>query len=232
MSQLINLTEENICNEHICCAISDKKCAKGYELKKEWLKTQFEKGYRFQKVDVRGKVFIEYIPIEESWLPFDGQNFMVINCFWVSGQFKGQGYGKQLLEQCFKDAVAMDGVIAITGDKKRGFMSDPTFFKHMGFEIIDEAPPFLSYGESDSIKMLITLNLKKLPEKVLVQIRKGLQLTILIRARLLTITLVRSFRNTLRKQIHLFKSLKLIVKKRGIRCLFHGLSAVFFIKVS
>ncbi|AFD05908.1 N-acetyltransferase [Solitalea canadensis] len=142
MSQLINLTEENICNEHICCAISDKKCAKGYELKKEWLKTQFEKGYRFQKVDVRGKVFIEYIPIEESWLPFDGQNFMVINCFWVSGQFKGQGYGKQLLEQCFKDAVAMDGVIAITGDKKRGFMSDPTFFKHMGFEIIDEAPPF------------------------------------------------------------------------------------------
>ena len=142
MPELINLTEDTICNEHICCAISDKKCAKGYELKKEWLKTQFANGYRFQKIDVRGKVFIEYVPIEASWLPIDGRNFMVINCFWVSGQFKGLGYGKQLLEQCFKDAAGMDGVVAITGEKKRGFMSDPAFYKYMGFEIVDEAPPF------------------------------------------------------------------------------------------
>jgi hypothetical protein len=30
----INLSDENIAAEHICCAISDKKCLEGYELKK------------------------------------------------------------------------------------------------------------------------------------------------------------------------------------------------------
>ena len=140
--ELVLLDDKNIADEHICCAISDKKCAQGYQKKKDWLQTQFADGYRFQKLDVRGKVFIEYGPIEKTWLPLDGKNFMVIGCFWVSGQFKGKGNGKRLLNQCFSDASQMDGVVAITGDKKRPFMSDPKFLKAQGFEIIDEAPPF------------------------------------------------------------------------------------------
>ncbi len=140
--QIIKLTEKNITDEHICCAFSDKKCAAGYQKKKDWLKTEFKNGYSFQKFDVRGKVFIEYVPIEKSWLPLSGKNFMVINCFWVSGQFKGHGNGKKLLEQCKQDAKNMDGIVAISSDKKRPFMSDPKFLKHAGFEIIDEAPPF------------------------------------------------------------------------------------------
>ncbi len=140
--KLLKLNAKNIGDEHICCAISDKKSLDGYNKKKEWLKTEFNNGYTFQKMDVRGKVFIEYVPIENSWLPLDGGNFMVINCFWVAGQFKGQGNGKKLLQQCLKDAKDMDGVIAISSDKKRPFMSDPKFLKYQGFEIIDEAPPF------------------------------------------------------------------------------------------
>ena len=140
--QILKLTEKNIQDEHICCAISDKKCLDGYEKKKGWLKTEFKNGYNFKKLDVRGKVFIEYVPIENSWLPLDGKNFMVINCFWVSGQFKGLGHGKKLLQQCMQDAKGMDGIIAISSDKKRPFMSDPKFFKYQGFEIIDEAPPY------------------------------------------------------------------------------------------
>ena len=31
----ITLTKENIDSEHICCAFSEKKCSKGYELKKK-----------------------------------------------------------------------------------------------------------------------------------------------------------------------------------------------------
>lgn len=139
---LLQLTNKNINEEHICCAISDKKCQDGYQKKKNWLKTEFKNGYTFQKVNVRGKVFIEYVPIESSWLPLKGNNFMVINCFWVSGQFKGKGNGKKLLQQCMKDAEKMDGIIAISSDKKRPFMSDPKFLKYHGFEIIDEAPPF------------------------------------------------------------------------------------------
>ena len=30
----ITLTKENIADEHICCAFSDKKCKDSYELKK------------------------------------------------------------------------------------------------------------------------------------------------------------------------------------------------------
>jgi len=141
-NSLLKLTDKNIQEEHICCAISDKKCRTGYQKKKDWLKTEYKNGYTFQKLDVRGKVFIEYVPIEESWLPLQGKNFMVINCFWVSGRFKGHGNGKKLLQACLNDAENMDGIVAISSDKKRPFMSDPKFLKYHGFEIIDEAPPF------------------------------------------------------------------------------------------
>ncbi|MCP5063471.1 MAG: GNAT family N-acetyltransferase [Ignavibacteriae bacterium] len=140
--EIKKLTDINIEDEHICCAISDKKCLNGYQKKKSWLKTEFKNGYNFQKVNVRGKVFIEYVPIESSWLPLKGKNFMVINCFWVSGQYKGQGNGKKLLKQCRNDAKNMDGIVAISSDKKLPFMTDPKFLKYQGFEIIDEAPPY------------------------------------------------------------------------------------------
>ena len=140
--KIIKLTDNNIQDEHICCAFSDKKSTIGYQKKKDWLKTEFKNGYTFRKLDERGKVFIEYVPIENSWLPLEGKNFMVINCFWVAGQFKGKGFGKQLLQECLNDSENMDGIIAITGDKKRPFMSDPKFLKYHGFVIIDEAPPF------------------------------------------------------------------------------------------
>lgn len=146
---IIQLNETNIHDQHICCAFSDKKCTAGYQSKKDWLKTEFKNGYTFRKLNERGKVFIEYVPIEYSWLPLEGQNFMVINCFWVSGKFKGQGYGKRLLQECIADAKkqGMEGVIAISSDKKRPFMSDPTFFKRQGLAIIDKAPPFFKlYG--------------------------------------------------------------------------------------
>ena len=140
--EIIKLTDKNIQDEHICCAISDKKCSIGYQNKKDWLKTEFKNGYTFRKLEVRGKVFIEYVPIESSWLPIEAKNFMVINCFWVSGQFKGQGNGKKLLQECMTDAKNMDGIIAISSDIKRPFMTDPKFLKYQGFEIIDEAPPY------------------------------------------------------------------------------------------
>ena len=138
----LKLESKNIEDEHICCAISDKKSRGGYEKKKEWLKAEFRNGYTFLKIDVRGKVFIEYVPIEHSWFPLEGRNFMVVNCFWVAGQFKGKGNGKKLLQQLMRDAEKMDGIVAISSGKKRPFMSDPKFFKHNGFEIIDEASPF------------------------------------------------------------------------------------------
>lgn len=142
--EFVSLSPETLGTEHICCAISDAKCQAGYQAKKDWLRAEIPQGYTFRKLDVRGKVFIEYVPIERSWLPLEGRNFMVINCFWVSGQFKGQGYGRQLLDACRLDAqrLGLDGIVAISSEKKRPFMSDPQFFKAQGFQIVDEAPPF------------------------------------------------------------------------------------------
>jgi len=71
--KILKLIDKNIQDEHICCAISDKKSSNGYQKKKEWLKTEFKNGYTFKKVDVRGKVFIEYVPINK-FLPFEVKN--------------------------------------------------------------------------------------------------------------------------------------------------------------
>ncbi len=64
--KIISLTEENISNEHICCGFSDKKLAEGTRLKKELIKKRLPEGFKFKKFDVRGKVFIEYVPAEKD----------------------------------------------------------------------------------------------------------------------------------------------------------------------
>lgn len=136
------VTLENIDNEHICCAFSDKKSQHGYLAKKDWLKSQFGYGYTFKKLDVRGKVFIEYVPAEYGWMPIEARDYMLINCFWVSGKYKKSGYARQLLTECLKAAENKNGVVVVTGGKKRPFLADSKFFKHFGFERVDTAPPY------------------------------------------------------------------------------------------
>lgn len=72
--------------------------------KKNWLKDRFEEGLVFLKGNVRGKCFIEYIPAEYGWVPIEAPDYMYINCLWVSGQFKGQGYSNLLLGECIRDS--------------------------------------------------------------------------------------------------------------------------------
>jgi N-acetylglutamate synthase-like GNAT family acetyltransferase len=148
----ITLTKENIENEHICCAISDKKCAEGYELKKEWLKNEFKNGYIFRRIDERAKVFIEYVPAEKAWIPVDAPNFFMINCFWVSGQYKGKGYAKALLQTAIDDAKThkKDGLVTVVGTKKYHYMSDTKWLLRQGFETVEELP----YGFSLLVKKL------------------------------------------------------------------------------
>ena len=69
MNKYLNLTLENIDDEHICCAIGDKKHQVGVEKKKEWIKNKLKDGHVFRKLDDRGKIFIEYEPIETAWVP-------------------------------------------------------------------------------------------------------------------------------------------------------------------
>lgn len=138
----ITLNKGNIAEEHICCAIADKKCTEGYQLKKDWLSKQFDEGYVFRRLDARAKVFIEYCPAEKAWTPVLAPNYMMINCFWVSGQYKGQGYAKQLLQSATDDARAqgMDGLVTVVGTKKFHFMSDTKWLIKQGFVDCQQTP--------------------------------------------------------------------------------------------
>ena len=100
----INLDRDSIGGEHICCAFSDKKCAQGYELKKQWLTTQFDHGYVFRRLDERAKVFIEYGPAEKAWVPVTAPGYLMLGCFWVSGKYKRNGHGKALLRDAIEAA--------------------------------------------------------------------------------------------------------------------------------
>ena len=142
MDPIISLNKENIDKEHICCAISDKKCRDSYQLKKEWLKKEFDNGYVFRRIDARAKVFIEYGPAEKGWAPIDASNYLLINCFWVSGKYKGNGYGKKLLQMAIDDAKTQnkEGLVTIVGSKKFHFMSDTKWLLRQGFEVVDTTP--------------------------------------------------------------------------------------------
>lgn len=142
MEKIISIDASNIDREHICCAISDKKCQAGYELKKDWLRKEFANGYVFRRIDARAKVFIEYGPAETGWAPVDAPQYLLINCFWVSGQYKGQGYGKALLQMAIDDARAQGkaGLVTVVGKTKFHFMSDTKWLLKQGFEVCETLP--------------------------------------------------------------------------------------------
>ena len=138
----ITLNQDTIDNEHICCAISDKKCATSYALKKQWLKKEFNNGYIFRRIDERAKVFIEYGPAEKAWVPVTAPNYVMIGCFWVSGQDKGKGHGKALLQDALEYAKKQgkSGLVAVAGTKKFHFLSDTQWLLRQGFKQCDTTP--------------------------------------------------------------------------------------------
>lgn len=140
---IITLTQENLATEHICCAMNSKSSEIGIQAKKEWLRCRMQEGLKFKKLDARGKVFIEYLPAENAWLPIIANGYMLINCFWVSGSFKGKGYGKQLLTECEKDAKEQGykGITLIVGQKKKPYLSDKAFMLKQGYAVCDNCPP-------------------------------------------------------------------------------------------
>jgi ribosomal protein S18 acetylase RimI-like enzyme len=141
---IIDVNESNIDREHICCAITDKKGESCVSSKKEWMCKRFDDGLMFKKLDVRGKVFIEYIPAERAWAPIDANGYMYINCLWVSGKYQGQGYANALLDECIMDAKSKekDGLVILSAAKKKPFLADPGFLRYKGFTVCDTAQPF------------------------------------------------------------------------------------------
>lgn len=141
--ELVKLTHDNLEQEHICCAIANNKDIQVLS-KKNWLKERLDEGLVFLKCDVRGKCFIEYLPAEYAWVPVEANGYMYIDCLWVSGQFKGHGYSNLLLDKCIEDSKekGKKGLVVLSSNKKKGFLSDPKYMKYKGFETVDTADPY------------------------------------------------------------------------------------------
>ncbi|MCI6734162.1 MAG: YoaP domain-containing protein [Clostridiales bacterium] len=132
----IRITKENIDKEHICCAMSGKQSLD----KKEWMKRGFDDGLVFYRSEERGKCFIEYIPAENAWAPIDADGYLYINCLWIAGSMKGNGYSNELLAECLRDAEAQNkkGVCILCAEgRKREFLADPKFLAYKGFKTAD-----------------------------------------------------------------------------------------------
>ena len=138
-SEFINLTAENICEEHLCCIIRSKKPHPGVEAKRSWLSGQLKEGHVFRKLNEKGCCFIEYAPLEKAWVPITGDNFYYIYCLWVDGKLKGKGYGRELMEYCIADAreKGKSGICMLGAKKQKNWLSNQAFAKKYGFETVD-----------------------------------------------------------------------------------------------
>lgn len=86
----VNLTAENLADEHLSCIIRSKKPHPGVEAKRLWLSDRLKEGHVFRKLNVKAPVFIEYAPLETAWVPINGDNYYYIYCLWVSGGYNGK----------------------------------------------------------------------------------------------------------------------------------------------
>lgn len=152
--EYVQVTNENIEQEHICCAISNDKDVQ-VSSKKAWLQDRFAEGLVFLKSVERGKCFIEYIPAENAWNPISADGYMYIDCLWVSGSFKGHGYSTDLLDACIADSKAKGkyGLCILAASKKKPFLADPKFLKHKGFLPVTKQTTAFSCGICLSIVM-------------------------------------------------------------------------------
>lgn len=171
MNEYINLTLENIDEEHICCAIGDPKHQAGVECKKEWIKNKLKDGHVFRKLNARGKVFIEYEPLKTAWVPIDGDNYEYIYCLWVAGSFKGKGMAKELLEYAIMDAKekGRNGICTLSSKKKKPFIGEKNFYLHYGFKVVDEIGDYellaLEFNKSTAPKFYDNAKLMEIENK-------------------------------------------------------------------
>ncbi len=140
--KIVDITEENLDDEHICCAFNSRENAEGYRLKKELIARRLADGFRFKKFNIWGKAFIEFVPAEKAWAPVEAEGYTFIHCFWVSGKYKGKGLGRKLLSECEKESAGKNGLVALSTRKKMPFMTEKKFYEKQGFEVCDTADPY------------------------------------------------------------------------------------------
>ncbi len=136
-ADFVNLNSSNLANHHLCCALSGQKHQEGVTHKKAFLREGLDSGLIFRKLDVRGKVFVEFAPAENAWKPLEAPGCLVIHCLWVSGRFQGRGLGRDLWEYCRVQAESHEGIVTVSGQGP--YLTSTDFYLHHGFEILDQS---------------------------------------------------------------------------------------------
>ncbi|WP_041139822.1 GNAT family N-acetyltransferase [Beduini massiliensis] len=138
-TEFINLTPENLASEHLSCIIRTKIAHPGIEAKRLWLADRLKEGHVFRKLNEKATVFIEYAPCETAWVPIIGDNYYYLYCLWVDSAHKGKGYATSLMEYCIADAKEQgkSGICMLGAKKQKGWLSDQSFAKKFGFEVVD-----------------------------------------------------------------------------------------------
>ena len=57
-ADFVNLTAENLADEHLCCIIRSKKPHPCVEAKRQWLSDRLSEGHVFRKLNAKATVFI------------------------------------------------------------------------------------------------------------------------------------------------------------------------------
>lgn len=137
--EFIDLTAENLADEHLCCIIRTKKSHPGVEAKRKWLADRLQEGHVFRKLNAKATVFIEYAPLETAWVPILGDQYLYIYCLWVTGNNKGRGYGRALMESCLEQAriQGKSGICMLGSVKQKSWLADQSFAKKFGFQTVD-----------------------------------------------------------------------------------------------
>lgn len=138
-TEFVNVTSDNLSEEHLCCIIRTRKPHQGVEAKRKWLRERLGEGHVFRKLNEKATVFIEYAPLETAWVPIVGDNFYYIYCLWATGNHKGKGYGKLMMDYCIADAKAKgkSGICMLGAKKQKAWLTDQSFAKKFGFEVVD-----------------------------------------------------------------------------------------------
>lgn len=152
--KIVELNENNIDEYDLFC--SKEKDSKGYKDKVEWLKIRFKEGLNYKLLLIQEEEdnyesggFIEYIPGQYVWRGINAPGWMVIHCILVSNKYHNLEFGSKLLEECYKDAKRMNGVVVLTSEKGGWEPTNSLFLKH-GFEKVDKLPPFELYAKKFS----------------------------------------------------------------------------------
>ena len=108
---------------------------------------------------------LEYVPVETTWYPVDGDGYSFVDCLWVMPGYTGRGIGRELLTVVIREARRVAGGVAtlawrgVNPAASWSYMPAPFFRKH-GFEVVgedgDRVLMAVSYGAKEKPRLLTT----------------------------------------------------------------------------